>query len=231
MWEAMEQWGWVKAFNVSPWMYAAVMVVHYLAFFWCIGSIAVVDLRVMGVAARRRDPVQLAGQLFPFAWAGLALAVLSGLLLTMPQAGEWAPDPIFHVKLAMLALAAAFAVIVQRSVPKWSKAHEVLQPKKIPLVSLLLWILSILCASLVILFGFLLLTPLFGDRARDPRFLGLTLVALAFAFVVIAQESVSGWARAAEIPRAVKIIAVLSVLLWILTIIWGSEIPSMEGLG
>jgi hypothetical protein len=231
MWEAMEQWGWVKAFNVSPWMYSAVMVVHYLAFFWCIGSIAVVDLRIMGVAARRRNPVQLADQLFPFAWTGLALAILTGFVLFMPQAGEWAPDPIFHVKLAMLALAVAFAVIVQRSVPKWSKAPEVLQPKKMPLVSLLLWILTILCGSLVILFGLLMLTPAVGDWAHNPLFLEFTLFSLVLAFALIVQESVPAWANAAEIPRAAKIIALLSVLLLILTIIWGSEIPSMEGLG
>jgi hypothetical protein len=148
MWEAMEQWGWVKVFNVSPWMYSAVMVVHYLAFFWCIGSIAVVDLRVMGVAARQRNAAQLADQLFPFAWAGLTLAVLSGFLLFMPQAGEWAPDPVFHVKLTLMVLALAFAIVVQRSVPKWSLAAEIPRVAKIiAFVSLLLWILTILCAS------------------------------------------------------------------------------------
>lgn len=148
MWEAMEQWGWVKAFNVSPWMYSAVMVVHYLTFFWCIGSIAVVDLRIMGIAARRRTLAQLAGQLFPFAWAGLTLAILSGFVLFMPQAGEWAPDPIFHIKLTLLILALAFAIVVQWSAPKWSQAAEIPRIAKIiALASLLLWILTILCAS------------------------------------------------------------------------------------
>jgi hypothetical protein len=59
----------------------------------------------------------------------------------------------------------------------------------------------------------------------------LVLVALALAVIVIVQGSVSKWAIAAEIPRVAKIIAFLSVLLWILTIVWGSEIPSREGLG
>lgn len=236
MWEAMEQWGWVKAFNISPWMYNATSVVHYLTFFWCIGSIVIVDLRIMGLAARRRDPVQLASQLFPSAWVGLTLTVLSGILMFMPQAGEWAPDPVFHVKLTLMIVALAFAVIVQKSVPKWSKGAETLRPaKKASVLSLLPWVLSILCASLVILFGFGLLCippmPQGTDWARDPRFLALALVALALAVIVIVQGSVSKWAIAAEIPRVAKLIAFLSVLLWILTIVWGSEIPSREGLG
>ncbi len=53
MWEALEQMSWVKTFSTTGWMYASVSVIHYLTMFWFIGSMAVVDLRVMGVAARK----------------------------------------------------------------------------------------------------------------------------------------------------------------------------------
>ena len=52
MWEALEQAAWVKTLSTTGWMYASVSVVHYLTMFWFIGSIAIVDLRVMGIAAR-----------------------------------------------------------------------------------------------------------------------------------------------------------------------------------
>ena len=65
MWEALEQMGWVKTFGSTGWMYASVSVIHYLTMFWFIGSMAVVDLRVMGIAARKRNLSELAGQLFP----------------------------------------------------------------------------------------------------------------------------------------------------------------------
>ena len=50
MWEALEQTHWVQTFSTTGWMYASVSVIHYLTMFWFIGSVAVVDLRVMGVA-------------------------------------------------------------------------------------------------------------------------------------------------------------------------------------
>ena len=78
MWEALEQTGWVKTLGSTGWMYASVSVIHYLTMFWFIGSMAVVDLRVMGIAARKRGLSELAGQIFPWAWTGCALAVISG---------------------------------------------------------------------------------------------------------------------------------------------------------
>ena len=65
MWEALEQMGWVKTLSSTGWMYASVSVIHYLTMFWFIGSMAVVDLRVMGVAARKRNLTELSAQIFP----------------------------------------------------------------------------------------------------------------------------------------------------------------------
>lgn len=70
MWEALEQTGWVKTLGSTGWMYSTVSVTHYLTMFWFIGSVAVVDLRVMGLVARKRGLAELAEQLFPWAWIG-----------------------------------------------------------------------------------------------------------------------------------------------------------------
>jgi hypothetical protein len=148
MWEALEQTAWVKTLGSTGWMYSTVAVTHYLTMFWFIGSIAVVDLRVMGVAARRRGLAELAEQLFPWAWIGFALAVLSGFLMFATDAGDWAPDKVFHFKLAMIVASAIFAFIVQRGARRWAQNPEIPQAAKIiALISLLLWIATILSAS------------------------------------------------------------------------------------
>jgi hypothetical protein len=148
MWEALEQTSWVKTLGSTGWMYSTVAVTHYLTMFWFIGSIAVVDLRVMGVAARRRSIAELAEQFFPWAWIGFAFAVISGFLMFATDAGDWAPDRVFHVKLALIAVSAVFAFIVQRGARKWAQGKEVPRAAKIiALISLLLWIVTILSAS------------------------------------------------------------------------------------
>jgi len=148
MWEALEQTAWVRTFSTTGWMYASVSVVHYLTMFWFIGSMAVVDLRVMGVAARKRNLGELSAQLFPWAWTGLVVALISGFLMFTADAGDWAPDPVFHVKLVMIILSIVFAVLVQRGIPKWTALSEIpTSAKVIAAIALLLWILTILSAS------------------------------------------------------------------------------------
>jgi len=148
MWEALEQMGWVKTLGSTGWMYSTVAVTHYLTMFWFIGSIAVVDLRVMGIAARRRGIGELAEQLFPWAWIGFTLAVISGFLMFATDAGDWAPDKVFHVKLTLIAVSAVFAFIVQRGARRWAQDPAVPRAAKIiALISLSLWVATILSAS------------------------------------------------------------------------------------
>ncbi|MBZ5643238.1 MAG: hypothetical protein LAO19_10790 [Acidobacteriia bacterium] len=148
MWEAFEQTHWVQTLSTTGWMYASVSVIHYLTMFWFIGSVAVVDLRVMGVAAKKRNLAELAAQVFPWAWTGMALAIVSGFLMFATDAGDWAPDPVFHFKLLMIALSIAATIVVQWGSPKWALANEVPGwAKLVALACLLLWIATIVSAS------------------------------------------------------------------------------------
>ena len=125
-----------------------ISVVHYLTMFWFIGSMAVVDLRVMGLAARRRNLSELAEQIFPWAWTGLVLAVISGFFMFATDAGDWAPDPVFHVKLVLIVLSILGAIFVQVFAPMWSAAAEIpTWAKIVAAIALLLWIATILSAS------------------------------------------------------------------------------------
>ena len=109
---------------------------------------AVVDLRVMGVAARKRNLAELSAQIFPWAWTGLVLASISGFLMFATDAGDWAPDRVFHVKVGMIVISIVFAILVQRGVPKWAAAPEVpAWAKIVAAIALLLWIGTILTAS------------------------------------------------------------------------------------
>ena len=148
MWEALEQLSWVKTLGSTGWMYVSVSVAHYLGIFWCVGSVAIVDLRVMGLAAKKRNAGELAKQLFPWAWIAFALAIISGFLMFATDAGDWAPSRVFHIKLALITTSVVFAIIVQRGAPKWSQSPEIPNAAKIiALISLVLWIVTILSAS------------------------------------------------------------------------------------
>jgi hypothetical protein len=92
MWESLEHVGWVTVLANTGWMYATVSVVHYFTLLFFIGTIALVDLRILGVADRNQTLSLLADQLLPWTWIGFALAMISGFLLFTTDAGDYAPE-------------------------------------------------------------------------------------------------------------------------------------------
>jgi uncharacterized membrane protein len=145
LFELLQHNSWVVAINSSGWMSAILEVTHYFSFFLLIGSIAIVDLRILGVAGRRQSATRLAAQAFPCIWTGLGLAVVSGFVMFAGDATEYLHNSVFHKKLIVVLLAAAFGVMVQRSVPKWEQLPTMpARAKAVALVSLLLWVEAIL---------------------------------------------------------------------------------------
>jgi uncharacterized membrane protein (DUF485 family) len=64
------------------------------------------------------------------------------------DAGDWAPDRVFHWKLALITLSIVFAFLVQKWAPKWSAAPETPNWARIvAAIALILWIVTILSAS------------------------------------------------------------------------------------
>jgi uncharacterized membrane protein len=128
-------------------MSTLVELTHYFSLFLLVGSIVIVDLRIMGLAARRRNATQLAGDLFPLMWAGLVLNFLSGFLLFAGDAATFWVNWVFHIKLTVVLVAVIFGIIVQWNVPRWDRPSGIpIGAKLLAFVSLVLWIGSILAA-------------------------------------------------------------------------------------
>jgi hypothetical protein len=82
------------AVRESNWIFPTVETVHVLAIALTVGSIAVVDLRLLG--AHREHPVaELSGEILPWTWAGFVAAVMSGVLLFTSAAADYAANPAF----------------------------------------------------------------------------------------------------------------------------------------
>jgi uncharacterized membrane protein len=143
--EQLQANSWIVAMNTSAWMSAVLEVVHYFSFFVVVGMIAIVDLRIMGVAGRKQSAAQLAEQAFPWIWTGLCFAVFSGFVMFAGQATEYLHNSIFHRKLLVILLATVFGAWVQHSVSKWDRSPGVpARAKIVAFVSLALWLGAIL---------------------------------------------------------------------------------------
>jgi hypothetical protein len=145
MWDALQHAGWVTTLATSRWLYGLVTVVHYSAVFFCIGTIVLLDLRILGIADRNQALSQFAGQLRPWIWIGFGSAVVSGFLLFATEAGDYAAVTPFRVKMLIIVLAAVSALAKEWSVPNWDRAPVIpVMAKLIALVSIVLWLGAIL---------------------------------------------------------------------------------------
>jgi uncharacterized membrane protein len=143
--ERLQHNSWIVAMNTSAWMSAVLEVIHYFSFFVVVGAIAIVDLRIMGVAGRKHSATRLAQHAFPWIWTGLGFAVLSGFVMFAGQATDYLHNSIFHRKLLVILLAAILGAWVQRNVSKWDQSPSApASAKFVALVSLALWVGAIL---------------------------------------------------------------------------------------
>lgn len=145
--EWLEHNSWIVAINSSVVLSAILEVAHYGGFFLLVGSIAIVDLRILGLAARRQTAASLAEQLFPWMWTGLVSAFLSGFIMFAGDATDFSRATVFRLKILVVLLALVMAVVVQRSVPRWDRAPSMpVGARVVAFVSLALWIGAILAA-------------------------------------------------------------------------------------
>src|SRR3979490_2610666 len=106
--EWLEQIPWIVAITNSAVLISLVWLVHYFGFFLLVGTTAVVDLRVLGAAARNLKLAPLAGQLFPLAWTGLGMVIASGFIMFAGQATTFYPTEVFRITRGSLLVESVF---------------------------------------------------------------------------------------------------------------------------
>lgn len=144
----------------TGWAFTTVAVVHVFAISLVLGTIAIVDLRLLGLASTKRPFAELSRQVLPFTWAAFVLAVIAGSLLFISRATEYVTNTTFWVKMALIAIAGInmviFEFITVRDVNEWNLSPT--PPARARLaggISIACWILVIVCGRLI---GFTLMT-------------------------------------------------------------------------
>ena len=100
---------WVKATKFSafvvhsPWAWPAAETLHFIGLAMLIGVIALMDLRLLGVA--KRLPFAPLHRLLPWAIAGFSLCLLTGTLFFAGEPFQYIHNSVFWFKILFIALA------------------------------------------------------------------------------------------------------------------------------
>jgi hypothetical protein len=126
-------------------LFPAVESIHVLAICTVIGTISIVDFRLLGLASRDRPVLELSRNVLWCTWIAFAIAALTGSLLFSSRAVDYSGNFYFQVKLVLLALAglnmASFHLLSGRRMGEWGAG--VIPPLTARVaggLSLLIWI-------------------------------------------------------------------------------------------
>ena len=124
--------------------------VHVLAICLVVGSILVVDLRLLGLASVNRPVTRLTHSILPLTWCAFAVAVVSGGLMFISNATKYLGNGFFVAKMILIGIAGlnmlVFHFIRARDLPKWDSASQPPLPARLAGgLSLLLWVAVVAC--------------------------------------------------------------------------------------
>ena len=157
---ALEASGLGQAMRQWLWLYPSVEIVHITGIALLFGSIAVLDLRLLGLS-RTLSVKRLAAHVLPWTAASFVLIVPSGFLMFTAHATDFIQSDVFVLKMGLILAAglnaALFHTIVFRTADVWD-AQEMRKLSPPPsariagAVSLALWISVIACGRLLAYF-------------------------------------------------------------------------------
>jgi hypothetical protein len=127
----------------SVWLFPTIETVHVFALVLVVGSIMVVDLRLLGLSNKERPFSQVADEMLPWTWFAFSVAALAGLLMFSSKALIYYADIPFRIKMVCLVLAginmALFHWLGMRHLGAWDRAQPPWHAKLAGGASLLLW--------------------------------------------------------------------------------------------
>jgi hypothetical protein len=124
--------------------------VHVLAICLVVGSILVVDLRLLGFASTKWPVSRVTRAILPLTWGAFIVAVASGGLMFISNATKYLGNGFFIAKMVLIGVAGlnmvVFHFVGARDLPKWENDSRLpLSARLAGGLSILLWVAVVAC--------------------------------------------------------------------------------------
>ena len=144
-----EFWEWLQALPLSEYIgftawFPFLESIHVLSIGLVVGSILMVDLRLLGAAGLRYPASRMIRELIPWTWGAFGVAVVTGFGMFLTRASVYIENPAFQTKLVLLLLACANMALFQfrtfRNITGWDTTDKTpVAARMAGAASLLLW--------------------------------------------------------------------------------------------
>jgi hypothetical protein len=128
----------------STWLFPLFETIHVLALTIVLGSVAMIDVRLLGLGNRHRPISELCSTVLPWTWSAFGVTVVCGLILFSSKATTYYVNLPFRIKLLCLAAAGLnmiiFHWVTARDVHAWEHDYTPLRARFAGAASLCLWV-------------------------------------------------------------------------------------------
>ncbi|HTV79812.1 MAG TPA: DUF6644 family protein [Steroidobacteraceae bacterium] len=124
------------------WVIPTVQTVHIVSIAIVMTSMAMLDLRLVGVAGRRQSLHEMGARFLPWVWTALVVLACSGTILIIGEPGRELQSDMFWIKMGLLACALTLTLIFQTQLRREKSFWERHRAAAILLgsVSLIIWV-------------------------------------------------------------------------------------------
>src|ERR1700686_1456083 len=103
--KSLEASGLATRIRDSLFLFPLIESTHVVGLALVFGTIAIIDLRLLGIASTRRSFQRLAADILKWTWAAFALTALTGALMFITNAQVYYHNLFFRTKMLLLVLA------------------------------------------------------------------------------------------------------------------------------
>lgn len=129
----------VDALNNTEWAFPLAECVHIGGFAIGVGSIALVDFRLLNLGLREETPARILRYTEPWTMIAMMFVIFSGFTLFLSQVNIYLVNLVFPIKMYVLLAALIYNFTLHRKVATMKDPPPLLS-KSVAIVSLLLWV-------------------------------------------------------------------------------------------
>jgi hypothetical protein len=152
--KSLEASGLATRIRDSVFLFPMIESTHVIGLALVFGTIAIIDLRLLGIASTQRSFQRMASDILKWTWGAFALTVLTGSLMFITNASVYYHNAFFRTKMLLLVLTGInmlfFELTAGRTIHSWDTASSAPRAgKAVAALSLAMWI-GIICMGRLI---------------------------------------------------------------------------------
>jgi hypothetical protein len=133
------------AIQQHEWVIPTVQSIHIIAIGIVLGSVFMINLRILGWAGRDQTMIHTWARFGPWLWSALGVLLVSGALMIVGEPARQLLSVSFWLKMGMVAIGTAISVVLHRSLAVHDRSPHV----ALAVVTLLIWACVVVLGRLI----------------------------------------------------------------------------------